>query len=97
MSASANQVRSVTPRGAEHVLSRALVALAVVVALGVAVVGGVRSFEAVSVQFGSVLVPLTADGMIIACTALRLAGLTAAGGYLGRCWSPTASSSARSR
>jgi hypothetical protein len=58
------------------VLSRALVAVAVVVALGVAVVDGVRSFEAVSVQFGSVLVPLTADGMIIACTALRLAGLT---------------------
>ena len=53
-----------------------LVALAVVVALGVAVVGGVRSFEAVSAQFGSVLVPLTADGMIIACTALRLAALT---------------------
>ena len=41
-----------------------------------AVVGGVRSFEAVSAQFGSVLVPLTADGMIIACTALRLAALT---------------------
>jgi hypothetical protein len=52
------------------------VALAVVVALGVAVVGGVRSFEAVSVRFGSVLVPLTADGMILACTALRLAALT---------------------
>ena len=64
------------PRRAERALSRVLVALAVVVALGVAVVGGVRSFEAVSVQFGSVLVPLTADGMIIACTALRLAALT---------------------
>ena len=65
-----------TPRRTERVLSRTLVALAVVVALGVAVVGGVRSFEAVSVRFGSVLVPLTADGMIIACTALRLAALT---------------------
>ena len=61
---------------AERVLARTLVALAVVVALGVAVVGGVRSFEAVTAQFGSILVPLTADGMIIACTALRLAALT---------------------
>ena len=53
-----------------------LVVLAVAVAVGVAVVGGVRSFEAVSARFGSVLVPLTADGMIVACTALRLAALT---------------------
>lgn len=55
---------------------RALIALAVVVAVGVAVLGGVRSFEAVSARFGSPLVPLTADGMIVACTALRLAALT---------------------
>jgi hypothetical protein len=53
-----------------------LVALAVTAAIGVAVVGGVRSFEAVSIRFGSPLVPLTADGMIVACTALRIAALT---------------------
>lgn len=55
---------------------RALVVTAIVAAVGVAVLGGVRSFEAVSARFGSPLVPLTADGMIIACTALRLAALT---------------------
>jgi len=65
----AGQVGSATPRRAERWLARVLVVLAVNVALGVAVVGGVRSFEAVSAQFGSLLVPLTADGMIIACTA----------------------------
>jgi hypothetical protein len=53
-----------------------LIGLAVTAAVGVAGLGGVRSFEAVSVTFGSALVPLTADGMIIACTALRLAALT---------------------
>ena len=72
----AGQVRDTAPRRGERVLSRALVVLAVAVAVGVAVVGGVRSFEAVSARFGSVLVPLTADGMIVACTALRLAALT---------------------
>ena len=55
---------------------RWLIGLAVAAAVGVAALGGVRSFEAVSVKFGSSLVPLTADGMIIACTALRLAALT---------------------
>ena len=35
-----------------------------------------RSFEAVSDRFNSALVPLTADGMIVACTALRLAALS---------------------
>ena len=35
-----------------------------------------RSFGAVSEKFDSPLVPLVADGMIIACTALRLAALT---------------------
>jgi hypothetical protein len=55
---------------------RWLIGLAVATAIGVAALGGVRSFEAVSVKFGSPLVPLTADGMIIACTALRLAALT---------------------
>lgn len=76
MTTTAIQVGSATPRRPERWLARALVMLAVVVSLGVAVVGGVRSFEAVAEQFGSVLVPLTADGMIIACTALRLAALT---------------------
>ena len=76
MTTTASQIRDVAPRRAERMLTRALVSLAVVVALGVAVVGGVRSFEAVSARFGSLLVPLTADGMIIACTALRLAALT---------------------
>ena len=55
---------------------RWLIGLAVTAAVGVAALGGVRSFEAVSVKFDSALVPLTADGMIIACTALRLAALT---------------------
>ena len=55
---------------------RWLIGLAVAAAVGVAALGGVRSFEAVSHKFGSSLVPLTADGMIIACTALRLAALT---------------------
>src|SRR5262245_60710370 len=58
------------------VLRWLLIGLAVTAAIGVAVVGGVRSFEAVSVRFGSPLVPLTADGMIVACTALRIAALT---------------------
>jgi hypothetical protein len=56
----ASKIRDAAPRRAERTLTRALVALAVVVALGVVAVGGVRSFEAVSIQFGSVLVPLTA-------------------------------------
>lgn len=76
MTTASTQPGSVTTRRAERMLARVLVVLAVAVAAGVAVVGGVRSFEAVSAQFGSLLVPLTADGMIIACTALRLAALT---------------------
>ena len=76
MTATTSQAGHAPPRQAERALARVLVALAVAVALGVAVVGGVRSFEAVSAQFGSPLVPLTADGMIIACTALRVAALT---------------------
>ncbi len=48
----------------------------VVIAIGVAVAGGVKSFDAVAHQFGSPLVPLVADGMVIACTALRLAAMT---------------------
>jgi len=55
---------------------RVLIVVAVVAALGVAGIGGARSFNAVSVKFDSPLVPLVADGMIIACTALRLAALT---------------------
>ncbi|GAA0948682.1 hypothetical protein GCM10009554_46530 [Kribbella koreensis] len=53
-----------------------LIVVAIVAALGVAGIGGTRSFSAVSVKFDSPLVPLVADGMIIACTALRLAALT---------------------
>ncbi|MGY4772885.1 DUF2637 domain-containing protein (plasmid) [Kribbella sp. CWNU-51] len=55
---------------------RILITVAVVAALGVAGIGGARSFNAVSEKFDSALVPLVADGMIIACTALRLAALT---------------------
>jgi hypothetical protein len=55
---------------------RVLIVVAVVAALGVAGIGGARSFNAVSTKFDSPLVPLVADGMIIACTALRLAALT---------------------
>ena len=68
--------RRTQPRQAGHSLRWLLVALTVAAALGVAGVGGVRSFEAVSLRFGSPLVPLTADGMIVACTALRIAALT---------------------
>ncbi|MGW1344682.1 DUF2637 domain-containing protein [Kribbella sp. NPDC002412] len=55
---------------------RVLIVVAVVAALGVAAIGGARSFDAVSDKFDSPLVPLVADGMIVACTALRLAALT---------------------
>ncbi|GAB2635339.1 DUF2637 domain-containing protein [Kribbella swartbergensis] len=55
---------------------RVLIAVAVVAAVGVAGIGGARSFNAVSEKFDSPLVPLVADGMIVACTALRLAALT---------------------
>jgi hypothetical protein len=57
-------------------MRRVLIVVAVVAALAVAGVGGARSFSAVSDKFHSPLVPLMADGMIIACTALRLAALT---------------------
>lgn len=57
-------------------MRRLLITVAVLAALAVAGVGGVRSFSAVSDKFNSNLVPLVADGMIIACTALRLAALT---------------------
>jgi hypothetical protein len=55
---------------------RVLIVVAIVAALGVAGIGGARSFGAVSEKFNSPLVPLVADGMIVACTALRLAALT---------------------
>ncbi|HEY0453222.1 DUF2637 domain-containing protein, partial [Actinophytocola sp.] len=55
---------------------RVLIVVAILAALGVAGIGGARSFGAVSAKFNSPLVPLVADGMIIACTALRLAALT---------------------
>ncbi|MFC9687781.1 DUF2637 domain-containing protein [Kribbella sp. NPDC056951] len=54
----------------------ALITTAIVMSAVVAGVGGARSFNAVSDKFDSVLVPLVVDGMIIACTALRLAALT---------------------
>ncbi|GAA1531149.1 DUF2637 domain-containing protein [Kribbella lupini] len=69
-------------RGASRVASRpgagrrVLIVVAIVAAFGVAAIGGARSFSAVSEKFNSPLVPLVADGMIIACTALRLAALT---------------------
>lgn len=56
--------------------TQVLIAVAIAAAAGVAVIGGVRSFNAVSEEFDSPLVPLVADGMIVACTALRLAALT---------------------
>ncbi|MFC6156113.1 DUF2637 domain-containing protein [Kribbella jiaozuonensis] len=55
---------------------KVLIVVAVVVAFAVAGIGGTQSFRAVSDKFGSALVPLVADGMVIACTALRLAALT---------------------
>ncbi|MDX2971101.1 DUF2637 domain-containing protein [Kribbella solani] len=55
---------------------RVLIVVAIVAAIGVAGIGGARSFGAVSEKFDSPLVPLVADGMIVACTALRLAALT---------------------
>jgi hypothetical protein len=55
---------------------RVLITVAIIAALGVAGIGGARSFNAVSEKFDSPLVPLVADGMIVACTALRLAALT---------------------
>jgi hypothetical protein len=70
------RIHSVPSRHAGRVLARMLITVAVLTAAGVAVVGGLRSFEAVSARFDSVLVPLTADGMIVACTALRLAALS---------------------
>lgn len=70
-----NGVGRAVRRGARWSGERALIAVAIVVAIAVAGIGGARSFEAVSERFDSVLVPLIADGMIVACTALRLAAL----------------------
>ena len=50
--------------------------IAVVIAIAVAVIGGATSFHAVAHRFNSPLIPLVADGMVIACTALRLAAMT---------------------
>jgi hypothetical protein len=63
------------PPGVPRGMLVVLVGVAIVAALAVAVLGGVRSFDAVSARFGSPAVPLTADGMVVACTALRLAAL----------------------
>lgn len=77
-SAGAGHEKAAPPRSLQSatVGRRWLIGLAVAAAVAVAGLGGVRSFEAVSAKFDSALVPLTADGMIIACTALRLAALT---------------------
>ncbi|MGY4770308.1 DUF2637 domain-containing protein (plasmid) [Kribbella sp. CWNU-51] len=71
-------VRSVTAavEAGRLTTRRVLITVAVIAALGVAGIGGARSFGAVSTRFHSPLVPLVADGMIVACTALRLAALT---------------------
>jgi uncharacterized protein DUF2637 len=66
---------SVSQDGVPRGVLGTLVGVAATAALSVAVLGGVRSFDAVSARFGSPAVPLTADGMIVACTALRLAAL----------------------
>ena len=50
--------------------------LAIAIAAAVAIIGGVTSFDAVAHRFNSPLIPLVADGMVIACTALRLAAMT---------------------
>lgn len=63
-----------TPGG--RALRRVLVGVAVLVSLGVAGIGGWRSFTAVSLYFHSWTVPAIADGVIIAASALRLAALT---------------------
>ena len=74
-----HRARAARPRRAAGTLApsvlAALVSVAVGAALAVAALGGIRSFDAVSARFGSPAVPLTADGMIVACTALRLAAL----------------------
>lgn len=63
-----------TPGG--RALRRVLVGVAVLVSLGVAGIGGWRSFSAVSGYFHSWTVPAIADGVIVAASALRLAALT---------------------
>lgn len=51
-------------------------AVAILVCLGVAGIGGWRSFTAVSLYFGSWTVPVIADGLVVGTTAIRLAALT---------------------
>lgn len=50
--------------------------VAVVICLGVAGIGGWRSYTAVSLYFGSWTVPVIADGLVVGTTAIRLAALT---------------------
>ena len=57
-------------------LRRILISCAVLISMGVAGVGGWRSYTAVSGYFGSWSVPAIADGVIVAATFLRLAALT---------------------
>jgi hypothetical protein len=75
----AEQKKKDDPLGATkggRALRRLLVGVAVVVSLGVAGIGGWRSFSAVSGYFHSWTVPAIADGVIVAASALRLAALT---------------------
>src|SRR6266545_787878 len=68
--------RTTRAAAAQWPIGRVLITVGVLAAAVIAVVGGVRSYEAVSLRFDDPLVPATADGMILACTALRMAALT---------------------
>lgn len=50
--------------------------VAIIICLGVAGIGGWRSYSAVSQYFGSWTVPVIADGLVVGTTAIRLAALT---------------------
>ncbi len=70
------QARDLGATRGGRALRRLLVGIAVLVSLGVAGIGGWRSFTAVSAYFHSWTVPAIADGVIVAASALRLAALT---------------------
>jgi hypothetical protein len=58
-----------------------LITIAALLSAGVAGIAGVRSFRAVADKFGTLnhpdwMVPATADGVVVALTALRLAAMT---------------------
>lgn len=50
--------------------------VAIAICLGVAGIGGWRSYSAVSAYFDSWTVPIIADGLVVGTTAIRLAALT---------------------